>query len=133
LIEGKFPEYESIIPKKFTTKVFLKTEEILKRIKMAGIFVKKTNEIELKFLPKENKIKILSENADLGNFETDIQVEIEGKEASVLFNYKFLEEGIETVNDSELFIGISGEDKPAFLKPKNVEDFIYVVMPIRKE
>jgi len=100
---------------------------------MASIFTKKTNEIELKFLPKENKIKILSENVDLGSFETEVLAEIRGKEISVLFNYEFLEEGISAIDDPELFIGISGEDKPALLRPKNLEDFVYVLMPIRKE
>jgi len=133
LIEGTFPEYEGIIPKKFEVESNVKIDEILKKIKMASIFTKKTNEIELKFLPKENKIKILSENVDLGSFETEVLAEIRGKEISVLFNYEFLEEGISAIDDPELFIGISGEDKPALLRPKNLEDFVYVLMPIRKE
>jgi DNA polymerase-3 subunit beta len=133
LIEGTFPEYEGVIPKKFEVEVNTKTSEILRKIKMASIFTKKTNEIELKFLPKENKIKILSENIDLGSFETEISSEIKGKEISVLFNYEFLEKGISAIDDPELFIGISGEDKPALFKPKNLEDFVYILMPIRKE
>ncbi len=133
LIEGTFPEYEGIIPKNFEVEATLRVDEILRKIKMASVFVKKTNEIELKFLPKENKIKILTENADLGSLETEIQTELKGKEISVLFNYEFLEEGISVIDDPELFIGISGEDKPALLKPKNLEDFVYVLMPIRKE
>jgi len=133
LIEGNFPEYQEIIPKKFETEAILKVDEFLRKIKIASIFVKKTNEIELNFLPQENKIKILTENVDLGSFETEIQTELKGKEISILFNYDFLEEGISVIDDVEFFIGISGEDKPALLKPKNLEDFIYILMPIRKE
>jgi len=133
LIEGTFPEYEGIIPQKFETEAVTRVDSILRKIKMASIFVKKTNEIELKFLPNENKIKILSENVDLGSFETEIPAELKGKEISVLFNYEFLEEGISAIDDPELFIGISGEDKPALFKPKNLEDFVYILMPIRKE
>jgi len=133
LIEGSFPEYQEIIPKKFEVEANLRIDEFLRKIKMASIFVKKTNEIELNFLPQENKIKILSENVDLGNFETEIQTELKGKEISILFNYDFLEEGISVIDDVEFFIGISGEDKPTLLKPKNLENFVYILMPIRKE
>jgi DNA polymerase-3 subunit beta len=133
LTEGKFPEYEGVIPQKFITEVYLKTEDFLKKIKMASVFVKKTNELELIFLPKENKIKILTENIDLGNFEAETTAEIKGKEISVIFNYKSLEEGIEAVNDTEFFIGIAGKDKPVLIKPKNIEDFIYILAPIKKD
>ena len=48
LIEGEYPNYEEIIPKKFKTHVIIKRDEFLNQIKAASLFSGKINEVKIK-------------------------------------------------------------------------------------
>ena len=56
LIEGKYPNYEEIIPKTSETEIIFSKKEFLNQIKTASLFSGKINEVKLKVNPKENKI-----------------------------------------------------------------------------
>lgn len=55
LIEGEYPNYQEIIPKKYNTKLILQKEEFLNQVKTAGLFSGKINEVKLKITPKNKK------------------------------------------------------------------------------
>ena len=132
LIEGEFPDYQSIIPKDFGTIATLSTDEFLKKIKSAGIFATKANEIELSFLPKQKKVEILSQNPDIGEFKSEILAQIEGKEIKISFNYKFLIDGILSIEEPFFKFFLTHEEGPAMIKPEKTQDYFYLLMPIKK-
>jgi len=131
LIEGEYPDYEEVVPKKFETEAILNKEEFLKKIKAASLFSSKINEVELHFLPKEKKIKILSQNPDLGEFKSEIFSQIKGKEMKISFNYKFLIEGISIIDENEFKFCLINPESPAMLKPIKDQSFFYLLMPIK--
>ncbi len=132
LIEGDYPDYQSIIPKEYKTKITLDKEEMLKKVKAASLFSGRINEVTLKINPKKKEITILSQDSDLGNYETIIKGEGEGEEVEVSFNYRFLLDGIGGIKSSQLTLETGGENSPGKIDPVGVDDFLYVVMPIKK-
>lgn len=131
LIDGEYPNYEEIIPKKFETEAIIKTNEFLKKIKTASLFSSKLNEVKLKFLPKEKKIEILSENPDLGEFKSEITSQIKGKEMTISFNYKFLLDGITSIEEENFSFSLTNPEGPAMLKPIEDQTYYYLLMPIK--
>jgi len=131
LIEGEYPNYEEIVPKKFETEAVLKTEEFFKKIKTASLFSSKINEVKLKFLPKEKKVEILSENPDLGEFKSEIFSQIKGKEMKISFNYKFLLDGISSMAKEDFIFYLTNPEGPAMLRPKDDQSYYYLLMPIK--
>ncbi len=134
LIEGEYPNYKEIIPKKYTGQVLLNKEDFITQIKKAGLFSGKVSEVKLTVLPKEKKIKIFSQSADIGENESYLPIKIQGKveeEIENSFNYKFLLDGLNNIKSSELFLGFSEKDGPAALKPIGDESYIYILMPIK--
>jgi len=131
LIEGEYPNYEEIVPKKFETEAVLKTEEFFKKIKTASLFSSKINEVKLKFLPKEKKVEILSENPDLGEFKSEIFSQIKGKEMKISFNYKFLLDGISSMTKEDFIFYLTNPEGPAMLRPKDDQSYYYLLMPIK--
>ncbi len=131
LIEGEYPNYQEILPKKFETEAKVDTLLFLKTIKAASIFSSKINEIKFKFLPKENKIKILAQNPDLGQMESEMPAQIKGKEIQISFNYKFLIDGISSIEEKQIQILLTKPDGPAMLKPLESQDYFYLLMPIK--
>ena len=131
LIEGEYPNYQEIIPKKSETRIVCSKQELLNHIKTASIFSGKANEIKFKIDPKEKKLHLLSQSPDLGEYKSFLPGKISGKEMQVSFNHRFLLEGVSEIKTPEVALELVGEDSPVLVKPTEREDYLYVVMPIK--
>jgi DNA polymerase-3 subunit beta len=131
LVEGEFPDYQAIIPKKFTLETIFTKEDFLKQVRAASVFSPKNNEIKLKFNPQKGEVEITSENPEFGSYSSLLKGKIEGKPLTISFNYRFLLEGIEQIEGKEFFLQITNEEGPALIKSTEKEDFLYVLMPIK--
>lgn len=131
LVEGDFPDYQAIIPKKFETQAILSRSEFLNQIKSASLFSGKISEVKLNVSPQTEKIEIFSQSPDFGEYQSFLPGKIKGKPLSVSFNYRFLIEGLLKIKTPEVIFELTNEEEPAVLKPVGAEDFLYVVMPIK--
>ncbi len=131
LIEGEFPNYEAIVPKKYETQVTFQRAEFLNQIKTASIFSGKVNEVKLKINPKQEKVEIFSQSQDLGEYQSSIPAKIKGKELEMAFNHKFLADGLSNVKNLEIFFELTDAGGPGVLKPVGDLSYLYVVMPIK--
>ncbi len=131
LIEGEYPNYEEIIPKKFNTVVFLSKEEFLAKIKTASLFSGKSNEIKMEIDPKEETVFIFSESPGVGNYQGSLKGKVKGQELKISFNHRFLTDGINEIKTPEISFEFTNEEGPAVLRPVDSEDYFYVVMPIK--
>ena len=129
LIEGEFPNYQEIIPKKFKTKILLDKTNFLSEIKTASLFSGKINEIKIKTNRKEGKIEISSENPDFGEFKSEVFAKIEGEDITISFNYKYLIDGIASIDEKEFNFFLTDPEGPAIIKSS--EDYFYILMPIK--
>jgi DNA polymerase-3 subunit beta len=131
LIEGEYPNYQEIIPKKFKVKIFLDKTTFLNQVKIASSFKGRLNEIKFKIFPQEKRIEILSQNPDLGEYQSQISAEIEGEAMEISFNHRFLMEGISNLEEKKIEFFLSDEEGPAILKPSGQENYFYILMPIK--
>lgn len=131
LIEGQYPDYQEIIPKKYETNVVLKREEFLSHIKTASLFSGRISEVKIRVDPKKEEVEVFSQSSEIGQNRSLLQAKIKGKETEVSFNWRFLMDGLNTIQSSEIIFGLNGEDGPAVLRPIGDESFIYIVMPIK--
>jgi len=131
LTEGKFPDYQQIIPKKFTTDVVVKKEDIQGHIKRASIFSNKLQGVLISVIPKTGTIGVESSNSAVGEYKADCKAAIHGDDMSIVFNYTYLLDGIELYNDAELFLGFNGESQPLLIRSPKKESAFYVVMPMK--
>jgi len=129
LVDGMFPEYSAIIPKSFSTSVFLSKNEFTNAIRASSIFSSKLQDVHLVFSQK--KLEIRAENAEVGRTTISLPCELTGKPLEMNFNYRFLLDGVLGVSEDELFFGANDANTPALLRNKNEASFSYVIMPIR--
>ena len=133
LIDGEFPDYQAIVPESHTTQIGFSKKEILFQLKPAQIFSGKNSEITVEVLVKAKIAKIASRAADFGGYEGEMELPAaEGKDLAIVFNNRFLIDGLSAIAGDECFFGFSGDDGPALLRSKNGDDFIYIIMPIKK-
>ena len=131
LIGGEYPNYEEIIPKKYKTQVQIERKELLNQIKSASLFSGKINEVKLRISPKNNKIEVLSQSPDLGEYKSFFTGDIKGDDLSISFNHRFLIDGISEIKKDELSFELTDEDGPAALSPLGDKDYLYIIMPIK--
>jgi len=131
LIEGDYPNYKEIIPNKYTTQLILDKNEFLNQVKTASLFSGKINEVKIKVNPKDNKIDVLSQSSDIGNYESSISGKVKGDAVEISFNHRFLLDGLASIKSSEIIFELNGDSGPGVLRPVDDETYLYVVMPIK--
>lgn len=134
LIDGKYPNYTQIIPTSFTNSLTIAKHDFVNATKIASIFASAgSNSITVDIKPGKKEMDI-SSAAQSGEERTTLAVDVEGeKDVVIVFDYRYLLQGLECIEDEEILFGINSEAAPALLKPKGTEkQFVYIVMPIRQ-
>jgi len=131
LIEGEYPNYREIIPKKFTTQISCSRPEFLNQIKSASLFSGKINEVKIKAEPKKGEIEIFSQNPESGEYRSSLAAKIKGSAIEVSFNHKFLLDGLANIKSAEINLELNGSSGPGVLRPVGDQSYLYVVMPIK--
>jgi DNA polymerase-3 subunit beta len=131
LVEGDYPEYQEIIPKKYETQAILSRNEFLNNLKMAALFGGKISEIKLKFVPQKKGVEFFSQSPDLGEHTSFLGGKIKGPPLEISFNHRFLLTGLANIKSSEIVFELSKEEGPAILRPVGDTSYFYVVMPIK--
>ncbi len=131
LIDGEYPNYEAIIPKKYETQVIFQRDTLISQIKSASLFSGKINEIKLKVDSKNQKIEVFGQSQDIGEYCGSLTGNIKGKSVEVSFNHRFFLDGLLNIKSPEVVFEITNKEEPGVLKPTGDQNFIYVVMPIK--
>jgi DNA polymerase-3 subunit beta len=131
LIEGTYPNYEQLISKQFETNLILDKNEFLNTVKISSLFSSKINDLRLKVVPKKSLVEVFAQDAEIGENISELKGEIKGKEIEIIFNHKYLLDGLNNISSNKVILGLNGEASPGILKPVGDLSFIYVIMPIK--
>ncbi len=134
LIEGEYPNYEQIIPQSAETKVLVNLDEFSRALKIASLFAKEAagNVIKLQIKGgKKGEITIFTQASGIGDNTSKISAEVEGKDLEILFNAKYILDVLNVLDTNEVRLEFNGKLDPALIKPKDKEDFLYIIMPRR--
>ncbi|PIR05891.1 DNA polymerase III subunit beta [Candidatus Kuenenbacteria bacterium CG11_big_fil_rev_8_21_14_0_20_37_9] len=132
LIEGNYPDYKQIIPETYLTKAEVERMEFIKLIKTASLFSRAgINDVLLEF-DKTGKINISAANTQSGENKSIINTDIKGEKNSIVFNYKYLLDGLLNISSKRVFIEVTSADTPAILRPSQDDSYLYLIMPIRR-
>ncbi len=132
-IEGTYPDYTQIIPKEFKTRATFLTDALTKEVKAASLFASQgINAVAIDCNSSESNIGISSTSTQLGEHASALTAEVSGEEGSTLLNYRYVLDGLGVLQADEGEIRLSGATAPVVFAPKDKEEFLYIVMPIRQ-
>lgn len=133
LVEGQYPDYTQIIPKDFSTIVTIDTGKMVKEMKASGLFTTTgVNAVTLGIKPKQNIMEISSTSSQTGEYNSELEVEVKGNEATVLLNNRYVLDGLNNFSTLETSLKINNGDSACLFAPKGDESYLYIVMPIRQ-
>jgi DNA polymerase-3 subunit beta len=131
LIEGSYPDYEAIIPKSFETRCYLSKNSLEEAVKLSSCFSSRLSEVVLKTNSSRSCLEVSSNNSEVGDHQAKIDSEIKGQDVNIVFNWRYLLDGLKNINNDEIVLEFNGDQKPAVVKPAQNNDFFYILMPIR--
>ena len=130
LIDGKFPDYERVIPQSHGKVVLLGRDAFLHSLLRAAIL---TNEKfrGVRLVLGAGSLKIISNNAEQEEAQEELEIEYDGDTIDVGFNVTYLLDVLNNVGGDSIECRLADANSSAlFLLPGN-ERFKYVVMPMR--
>ncbi|NSW83927.1 MAG: DNA polymerase III subunit beta [Syntrophothermus sp.] len=131
LIEGKYPNFRSVVPNKYSTLVKVKREPLLESLERAQLLAKSASEvIPTKLWIRDGKVKVTVQTQE-GKLAEELDVAFEGEPLIIGFNSDLLVEGLKTIDSEEVLLKLNGSFGPAVLQPMNSDDQLYLVLPIR--
>jgi DNA polymerase-3 subunit beta len=135
LIDGKFPDYNQIIPRNYKTRTILTTSSILSACKRAEVFAREgSNVVRINLKPagdnEMSMIEISAMNEETGKSDEGIDATIEGTSLLIAFNVKFLREVLEVIKTPTVAIETTAANTPGVIKPVGDESFVHVIMPM---
>ncbi|MFA5099125.1 MAG: DNA polymerase III subunit beta [Candidatus Paceibacterota bacterium] len=130
LISGEFPDYQAIIPQSFETEAVLEKEQLISALKLTSSFTDKLNEIKVLIKEGSKNIEVFSSNQIVGESNYLIPAKIKGAGVEIIFNWKFLIDGIKSINSENIFLGFNGGNKPILIKTQGDISCFYILMPI---
>lgn len=130
LLEGNFPDYNSIIPKKFGAEIVLNREEFINSLKLAGIFGSRSSEVVIGAQENKKVIEVVSSDQIIGENKYVLPAKVQGKPKETTFNWRYLADALRVLETEEIFLGIVSDNEPALLKSPGDSSYIYILKPI---
>ena len=134
LIDGKYPNYEAVIPRENPNKLTLDRSSFYNSVRRVSIFSSKTtHQIRLKMAGTE--LKISAEDLDFSNKADErLQCSYEGDDMQIGFNSRFLMEMLNHLNSNEILLEMSLPNRAGILTPvdglEEGEEITMLVMPV---
>jgi DNA polymerase-3 subunit beta len=130
LVEGKFPDYNRVIPKNHRNLIITGREPLLASLQRAAILTsEKFKAVRVNFEP--GLIRIASNNAEQEESKDEIEVDYNGDTIETGFNVSYLIDALANMNTEMVKIELQDSNSSALITDPEQSSFKYVVMPMR--
>jgi len=134
LIDGKYPNYEAVIPKENPNKLTISRLDLQNSIKRVSIFANKTtHQVRLKVSGSE--LAISAEDLDFSNAANErLNCSYAGEDMEIGFNSRFINEMLSNVESENIVLEMSQPNRAGIIVPEvkdlEEEDVLMLVMPV---
>ena len=135
LVQGTFPNYAQLIPQSYNTRMIVSIAEFLRATKTASIFARDGSGIvRLVITPggelTSGKLTVSARSEEIGDDVGEIDATIEGEEAKVAFNGKYLTDVLSVLQEAQVALETTNPSSPGVIRPVGTDNYIHVVMPM---
>jgi DNA polymerase III subunit beta len=136
LIDGKFPDYEQVIPKRTTKTMTAKVAELKNALTQASIL---SNEKYrgVKLILDSNMLTVSSRNPEREEAEVHCEIEYQNEEQEdtekfeIGFNVNYLQDALAVIYTEEVQFYFTESANSCLITPKDITSSKFVVMPMR--
>ncbi len=128
LIDGKFPNYEQVIPSESPHKLAVSRETLLLATKRISLWATPDSP-SIRFDLKPNNLVVSKQTPEVGEAHEEVQAKYNGSEFSIGFNPNYLVDVLRTLPDENLEMELPGPDRPGVIRTK--DHYLYIVLPMQ--
>ena len=130
LVEGKFPDYNRVIPKNHKNAVTLGRAPLLASLQRAAILTsERFKGVRVNVEP--GSLRIASSNADQEEAKEELEIDYAGDPIEIGFNVTYLIDALANMNDEMIKVELQDTNSSALITAPEQAGFKYVVMPMR--
>ncbi|MBY0383757.1 DNA polymerase III subunit beta [bacterium] len=130
LIEGKYPNYQQLIPQQMKKTANIDREIFLSSIRRVSLLSNHKSK-GVTICLSNGKMEISSNNPEMGDAKEEIDVDYSGDEMKIGFNAKYILDILNSFDDQNLDLELDGQLSPGLIRPENDKKYTCVVMPMR--
>ena len=128
LIDGKFPDYERVIPKKQKFYVEVNRQQLLDAIKRVGLMLD-VNNVGIAMEFGENSLRLV---ARANEEEADESIDIQnGTEIVIGMNAQYVLDALSALRSETVVLGLTDANSCMTVESSNRDESVHVIMPMR--
>ncbi len=137
LIDGNFPDYTQIVPKRHDTRAVVSREELLKALKVSFIFARGgSNIVQFHVTPGDDgiggKVDLRGASGELGDNLSDVDATVEGPGIEIAFNARYAIQALDAIATPDVALEFTVPSAPGVFRPvpDDAKDYVLVIMPM---
>lgn len=129
LIEGKFPDYQRVIPD-YSNHLSMNRTLVQQALQRAAIL---SNEKfrGVRFVLTEKNLSVISSNSEQEEAQVEIETDYHGEAIDIGFNVNYLLDGLNSINSEQAIFSFGSPNSSILITSPDNQEFRYVVMPMR--
>ena len=134
LIEGKYPNYEAVIPTNNPNVLLIERTQLLNSIKRVALFANQSTH-QIRFHISGKELVLSAEDIDFSNEAKErLTCSYDGEDMDIGFNSRFLQEMLNNLETEQIRIEMSAPNRAGLILPvdndNKEEDILMLVMPV---
>lgn len=132
LIDGNFPDYRQLVPKKSDNIVKIAKSDFVRITKIAGLFARESGgSITLTVSEETKSLSIHSIASQFGENTSEATADVVG-DGQVTLNSRYLTEALSVIDGDEVEFSFSGKLSPCVLKSTDQNtNYYHIIMPLK--
>jgi DNA polymerase-3 subunit beta len=135
LVQGTFPNYSQLIPDSFDTRAVVDLAAFLGATRTASILARDgAGIVRLQVTEGDEgepgKLSIVSTAEEVGENRGDIDAQVEGGEAKIAFNSRYLADVLAVLEQDSVALEVTTPSSPGVVRPVGSDAYVHVVMPM---
>lgn len=130
LVDGKFPDYERVLPKG-GDKIVIGNRAELKNAFARTSILSNEKYRGVRLLLETGKLTVVANNPEQEEAEDQVAVDYNGESLEVGFNVSYLQDVANVISSENLKLTLSDSNSSALIEDPEGSEAVYVVMPMR--
>jgi DNA polymerase-3 subunit beta len=135
LIDGSFPDYTPIVPKRHNTRTVMGTADFRKACKTAEIFARESSHTARVKIDPGDEITpgfaiVAATSTETGDNVAQIDAMVNGDPVEIAFNVKYMTDVLSVIDTPQVALETTGPMDPGVIKPVGDTDFMHIIMPM---
>ncbi len=130
LLDGEFLDYNAAIPSSSDTKLVVNTRNFMDSVERISLLITDRIKSPIRCIFSDNQIKLSCSTA-IGKANDEIDAPIQGTGVEIGFNNRYLIDALKNAECDEVLIELSGALSPMKILPKDGDQFLFLVLPVR--